>query len=52
MVEPGKVPYETDLASGLKPMQEAVGGIIQCIYPFHERAGLVCNDEANCLGCP
>ena len=52
MVEPGKAPYEKDLAGGLKPMQEAVGGMIQCIYPFHERAALVCNDEGKILGLP
>ena len=52
MVEPGKVPYETDLANDLKPMQKAVGGMIQCVYPFHERAVLVCNDEGKLLGLP
>lgn len=52
MVEPGKVPYETDLAGDLKSLQKAVGGTIQCVYPFHERATLVCNDEGKLLGLP
>lgn len=52
MVEPGKVPYETDLAGDLKSLQKAVGGMIQCVYPFHERATLVCNDEGKLLGLP
>lgn len=52
LVEPGKAPRETELAGDLESMQAAVGGIIQCVYPFHERAVLVCNDEGKLLGLP
>lgn len=52
MVEPGKVPYETDLASDLKSLQKAVGGTIECVYPYTEPVGLVCNDEGKLLGLP
>ena len=44
MVEPGKVPYEKEI-DGLKEMQAAVGGLIQVIYPFEEKVGVVCNEE-------
>lgn len=44
MVEPGYAPYEKEL-NGLEEMQAAVGGLIQAIYPFEERVGLVCNEE-------
>lgn len=44
MVEPGYAPYEKEL-NGLHEMQAAVGGLIQAIYPFEERVGLVCNEE-------
>lgn len=44
MVEPGYAPYEKEL-NGLEEMQAAVGGLIQAIYPFKERVGIVCNDE-------
>lgn len=33
MVEPGKVPHETEIESGLKSLQSAVGGDIQAVYP-------------------
>ncbi len=51
MVKPGYAPYEVEL-NGLKEMRAAVGGLIQCIYPFQERAALVCNDEGLLLGLP
>jgi len=51
MVKPGYAPYEVEL-NGLKEIQVAVGGLIQCIYPFQERAALVCNDEGLLMGLP
>lgn len=44
MVEPGYAPYEKEI-NGLTEMQTAVGGLIQAIYPFEERVGIVCNEE-------
>lgn len=44
MVEPGYAPYEKEV-NGLTEMQTAVGGLIQAIYPFEERVGIVCNEE-------
>ncbi len=42
MVEPGMEPYEKEL-NGLKEMQQAVGGLIQAIYPFEDKVAVVCN---------
>lgn len=52
MVEPGKVPYETEIAEELKPLQEAVGGDIQAVYPYEDPVALICNDESKLLGLP
>ena len=52
MVEPGKVPYETDIGDGLEAMQKAVGGCIQAVYPYEESVALVCNEEGKIEGLP
>ena len=44
VVEPGYLPYEKEI-SGLKEMQETVGGYIQAIYPYPEPVAIVCNEE-------
>lgn len=46
IVEPGKHPREADIPSGLKSLQETVGGYIQAIYPFEDPVALVCDEEA------
>lgn len=51
MVEPGFVPYETEI-NGLQEMQQAVGGLIQAIYPFEEQVGVICNEEGIINGLP
>ena len=33
-------------------MQQAVGGIIQAVYPFEDTVTLICNDEGKPLGLP
>lgn len=52
IVEPGKVPYEKEIDSGLQSMQEVVGGLIQAVYPFEEPVALICNDEGKLQGLP
>jgi len=52
IVEPGKVPYETEIDPGLKSMQKVVGGLIQAIYPYDEPIALICNDEGKLQGLP
>ena len=41
IVEPGKVPYETEIDSGLESMQKVVGGLIQAVYPYDEPIALI-----------
>lgn len=52
VVEPGRAPYEKEIAPSLAEMQAVVGGTIQAIYPFEEPIALICNDEAKLLGLP
>lgn len=52
MVEPGKVPYETEIDSGLKSMQKVVGGLIQAVYPYDEPIALICNEEGKLQALP
>ncbi len=52
MVEPGKVPYETEIGDRLEAKQAAVGGHIEAVYPFEEQVALVCNEEGKNLGLP
>lgn len=52
LVEPGKRPRTVDLPDTLEAMQQAVGGLIQAIYPFEEPVALVCNDKGKLLGLP
>ena len=52
VVEPGQIPYETEIPQSLGAMQALVGGTIQAVYPFPEPVALVCNDEGKMLGLP
>lgn len=51
VVEPMK-PCRVQEISGLKDMQEIVGGHIEAIYPFQETVALVCNEEGKLQGLP
>lgn len=48
-VEPGKIPYETEIPNCLEAEQQAVKGLIDLVYLDHE-AILVCNDEGKLIG--
>lgn len=50
IVEPLKKPYVKDIDSGLESLQHEVGGYIEVIYPFKEKAGLICNEEGKING--
>ena len=52
MVEPNKVPYETEIDSGLESLQAAVGGYIQATYPYDDPVAIVCNEEGKLIGLP
>ena len=49
-VELGKPAVEKEIGSKLEDLQEAVGGLIECVYPHGDRTVLVCNDEGKLLG--
>ena len=51
VVEPETLPYEKEI-NGLEEMQATVGGLIDAIYPWEDRAAIVCNDEAILLDMP
>lgn len=46
MVKPCQYAYITELDEKLESMQAAVGGLIDCVYPWDEKVCIVCNDEA------
>ena len=52
MIEPGKVPYETEIENSLRAMQAAVGGKIQTIEFSDDPAVLICNQEGKMKGLP
>ncbi len=51
VVEPLNPCYVQEI-SGLKAMQELVGGHIEAVHPFTEPAAIVCNEEGKFLGLP
>lgn len=52
LVRPMCPPKEVTIDGSLKTLQSMVGGTIECIYPFADRVGIVCNDEGKLLGLP
>ncbi len=52
VVEPYKEPYEKEIEPGLESLQHEVGGDIECVYPFDDPVGIICNDEGKLEGMP
>ena len=52
IVEPEKTPREAEIGSGLKAMQDIVGGYIEATYPYDDPVALVCNEEGKLTGLP
>ena len=52
VVEPGKRPMVREIETGLEPLQAAVGGLIEAVYPFEEPVAIVCNEEGKLLELP
>ena len=50
LVKPGEYPKPIQIGTELKDLQNAVGGYIQCIYPFDEPVGIICNEEGKLNG--
>ena len=50
LVEPEKHPQVVEIGSDLKSLQNAVGGMIEAVYPFEENVGLIVNEEGKLSG--
>lgn len=52
VVEPGRQPYTKEIESGLRPLQAAVGGCVEVIYPYEDTVALLVNEEGKIEGLP
>lgn len=52
IVEPGQYPREADIDGSLETLQHIVGGLIETLYPWEDRAVIICNDEGKLMGLP
>lgn len=52
MVEPGQYARAAEIGNELESFQKAVGGLIDCAYPWREKVCVVCNDEGLINGMP
>lgn len=50
MAEPGQYARAAEIGDGLESLQKAVGGLIDCAYPWREKVCIVCNDEGLITG--
>ena len=50
LVSPGEYQREVQVGTELEDLQEAVGGMIECVYPFDEQVGLIVNEEGKLGG--
>lgn len=52
LVEPNEHPKVVEIGTGLKPLQKAVGGDIEVVYPYTDPVGLIVNEEGKINGLP
>ena len=45
VIEPMKKPYVKAIEHTLENLQREVGGNIEAVYPFQDRAAIICNDD-------
>lgn len=50
LVCPGEYPKAIRIGKELEDLQGAVGGYIECVYPFDEMVGLIVNEEGKLNG--
>lgn len=50
IVEPKTKPYVKEIESNLKELQQIVGGRIEVLYPFNDKACIICNEEGKIHG--
>ena len=46
LVQPMRPPREVKMDGSLESLQKAVGGMIECVYPFEDRVGIICTEES------
>ena len=49
LVEPNKKAVITEIENNLKRLQKIVGGYIECVYPFEDNVGIICNEEGKLI---
>lgn len=52
LVDPNEHPKVVEIGTGLKPLQKAVGGDIEVVYPYADPVGLIVNEEGKINGLP
>ena len=52
LIEPMEEPKVVEIPDTLEALQEAVGGIIQAVYPWEDPVAIVCADEGKLLHFP
>lgn len=50
LVKPGEYPMPIQIGTELEDLQQAVGGYIQCVYPYDEPVGIICSEEGKLNG--
>ncbi len=50
--EPGMLARAAEIGTSLEDLQQAVGGLIQAVYPYEDPVAIVCNDEGKINGMP
>ena len=50
LAEPGKKAKVTEIENTLENLQKIVGGYIECVYPFEDNVGIICNEEGMLIG--
>lgn len=52
LVEPDKPPQQVTIGNRLGDLQNAVGGVIEAVYPFDDPVALIVNEEGKLNGLP
>ena len=45
LIEPACYPKTIEIEPGLEPLQKAVGGWIEAVYPWEDKAAIIVNEE-------
>ncbi len=51
-IDPGKDPKIVEIYEDLESLQREVGGLIECVYPWDDNVGIICNEEGKLMGLP